>query len=468
MASGGLPAAARAIQSKGRGNDTMLVHMTPNEVKGLQSIAMAHGGSLSINPKTGLPEAGFLDSVLPMVAGAALAATGIGAPMAALMVGGGTALFSGSLEKGLMAGLGAFGGAGLGAGLSAAGATAPAVTGTTGGLAAQGAAGAQAAASAVPGSFQAALPGLGVSTPATTAGMSLAPAGSTAALQTAAAGAPQGFAANISQMGTGLSNIAQGTPGAREAFMQSVGGPMGLITKGGAAASSLYEAPNQEFGGEKKNVYIRPYAFDMNRQDTQPGFAYRTGAPGESTAEQTYFTPKFSPLGTFKAGTEPGGSFYGTPTAEDYAKYSKPTKEDYEGRGLFGRAISGLDLPNYAQGGPVAFAEGGMEDGAFVIPADVVSHLGNGSNEAGQEILAKGLGARPIRGDGDGMSDSIPTMIEGETEARVADGEAYIPAEVVEKVGAKRLYAMMDRIRKARTGKTEQAPEINPEDFIPA
>lgn len=108
---------ANHLQTAGRGDDKMLVHMTPGEVHGLQSLAMAHGGSLTINPETGLPEAGFLSSILPMVAGAALAATGVGAPMAALMVGGAGAVATGSLSKGLMMGLGAYGGAGLGAGL---------------------------------------------------------------------------------------------------------------------------------------------------------------------------------------------------------------------------------------------------------------------------------------------------------------------------------------------------------------
>lgn len=51
---------AQYLKSKGRGNDTMLVHMTPGEVKSLQTLAMSAGGSLTINPETGLPEAGFL------------------------------------------------------------------------------------------------------------------------------------------------------------------------------------------------------------------------------------------------------------------------------------------------------------------------------------------------------------------------------------------------------------------------
>ena len=63
---------AQGLASLGRGQDSMLVHMTPGEVHGLQSLAMAHGGSLTINPKTGLPEAGFLSNILPMIAGIGL------------------------------------------------------------------------------------------------------------------------------------------------------------------------------------------------------------------------------------------------------------------------------------------------------------------------------------------------------------------------------------------------------------
>ena len=119
-------------------------------------------------------------------------------------------------------------------------------------------------------------------------------------------------------------------------------------------------------------------------------------------------------------------------------------------------------------------AKGGLLPDGFVVPADVVSHLGNGSSEAGLKILASKFGARPIRGDGDGMSDSIPTTIGGEQPARVANEEAFIPPSVVKRLGngdtdrgAKKLYAMMDRIRKARTGTTEQGKEINPEKFMP-
>jgi len=114
---------AHSMQSTGRGGDSMLVHMNPKEVAGLQQLAMAHGGSLTINPETGLPEAGFLSSLLPTIIGAALTigSGGVINPMTAgLITGAGTGLMTGNLKKGLMAGLGAFGGAGMGAGIMGA------------------------------------------------------------------------------------------------------------------------------------------------------------------------------------------------------------------------------------------------------------------------------------------------------------------------------------------------------------
>jgi hypothetical protein len=66
---------SQGLASLGRNGDSMLVHMNPTEVAGLQSLAMSQGGSLTINPDTGLPEAfklgGFFKSLLPMFAGMA-------------------------------------------------------------------------------------------------------------------------------------------------------------------------------------------------------------------------------------------------------------------------------------------------------------------------------------------------------------------------------------------------------------
>ena len=140
---------ANHLQTAGRGDDKMLVHMTPHEVQGLQSLAMAHGGSLTVNPETGLPEAGFLSGILPMVAGAMLGPAGVGlsAMQAGLVTGAAGAAMSGSLGKGLMMGLGAYGGAGIGGSLMGGTEAAASNLGSAGTIAAQNAAnmGAQAA-----------------------------------------------------------------------------------------------------------------------------------------------------------------------------------------------------------------------------------------------------------------------------------------------------------------------------------
>jgi len=82
-----------------------------------------------------------------------------------------------------------------------------------------------------------------------------------------------------------------------------------------------------------------------------------------------------------------------------------------------------------------------------------------------------------LEGEGDGMSDDIPAVIRGKgvQRAALADGEFVVPADVVShlgngstKAGAKKLYAMMDRIRKARTGETRQAPAVKANKYLPA
>lgn len=138
---GGLPALsgltrnvnpmAAQLQNQGRGDDSVLVHMTPNEVNSLRGLAQSFGGDLSMNPNTGLPEAGFLGKILPTLLGvglnfllpaSGLVIGGLGtAGTAGLLTAAGTTAITGDLQKGLTAGLGAFGGASLGGALSGVG-----------------------------------------------------------------------------------------------------------------------------------------------------------------------------------------------------------------------------------------------------------------------------------------------------------------------------------------------------------
>jgi len=88
---------------------------------------------------------------------------------------------------------------------------------------------------------------------------------------------------------------------------------------------------------------------------------------------------------------------------------------------------------------------------------------------------AQGGMPRFLSGGGDGMSDSIKANINGSQEARLADGEFVVPADVVShigngssKAGAKQLYSMMDRVRQARVGTKKQGKQINPRKYLAA
>ena len=84
-------------------------------------------------------------------------------------------------------------------------------------------------------------------------------------------------------------------------------------------------------------------------------------------------------------------------------------------------------------------------------------------------------GGHLLRGPGDGMSDNIPARIGAKQPARLADGEFVVPADVVSHLGngstdagAKQLYAMMNKVRTARTGNPKQGKEINPKKYLKA
>ena len=84
-------------------------------------------------------------------------------------------------------------------------------------------------------------------------------------------------------------------------------------------------------------------------------------------------------------------------------------------------------------------------------------------------------GGRLLKGPGDGMSDNIPASIADKQPARLADGEFVVPADVVSHLGngstdagAKHLYTMMDKVRKARTGHSRQGKQIDAQKYMPA
>jgi hypothetical protein len=570
--SGGI---ASLLSAQGRDGDSMLVHMSPNEVRGLQNLAMAAGGSLSINPDTGLYEASFLKKLLPTLLGIGLSfIPGVGPLAAAGLVGAGETIRTGDLGKGLMAGLGAYGGAGLSAGLSAAaGAGSKAALQEVTTTAAK-----KAAESAAPAAFAQA-----------------APAAITPNLGAA-------VSSKVGQLGQGIS--ALGNKFGREAFMSAVPGGMAGIAAGGMGiANALTPEMKPPKGTDEENLYYISEGYDpekgflggqyVKKYPGLPGYAeggdvakeaskedlksyYQSllapqQAPQQNAALQQYMSdlnkfvatsgptaPKTSPTyvapppppppppetkpigptkpppptkpgpfdgfdpndpnswmnsidpdilaqiqaGTFNPFANFGGSFGGygqqgqvnqpaqTTTTADTSSQFDPSNYQYD---PFVGGYSGMDFTGGTQGfdmgdAPITANPApttpayGMQDYMQDYGLDPGTYgdfnYGNMQMYAGGgQLGGYSDGGRMLRGPGDGMSDSIPAEIRGRRgrqPARLADGEFVVPADVVShlgngstEAGSRKLYKMMDNVRRARTGKTRQAPQVRTEKYLP-
>lgn len=163
------------------------------------------------------------------------------------------------------------------------------------------------------------------------------------------------------------------------------------------------------------------------------------------------------------------------PRPEDSASYmeiKRKAEEEAERQSDEARTFGG---ENYRSGGIASFKQG-KEVRKQIDRSDPFYRFAESSLEkSAMENFAAGGQPRFLSGGGDGMSDSIPATIGNKQPARLADGEFVIPADVVShlgngssKAGAKQLYAMMDRIRKKRTGKKSQAPEVKVRNLMPA
>jgi hypothetical protein len=426
-AEGGIASVAQNLADKGRKGDSMLVHMTPDEVAGLQALAQQMGGSLTINPQTGLPEANIFKKLLPMALGFALGPAGAGlfqsALSAGLAVGAGYTLATGSLQQGLAAGLGAYGGSNLGTGLQAAG----------------------------------------------TAGADVAVGNAAAneAAKTAATGVGE-FAGGVNAAQVTGPTVSGGlTPFAKISEM-----PLNITSNLGGTGSVANVAsapliPTDNFVGAVKPIPgIASSAIPTPTAPITPGSAL-TGAEryfGDKAtsdlAAQRYADATGSTLGTSAMQTLGGISLQSAADEQEAIKAQQAAIDEKRERRkrLFEEiAERTLGRVNGKSGGLMKLAGGGM------------SYM-----EAGGTTGPTGA-PREVVGNGDGMSDSVPADIEGVQEARLADGEFVIPADVVADIGngssdagSKKLYDMMDRIRKARHGTTEQPPEIQAERLMPA
>ena len=120
----------------------------------------------------------------------------------------------------------------------------------------------------------------------------------------------------------------------------------------------------------------------------------------------------------------------------------------------------------------IAALPAGVQAGALNLPTQQAA--GGGIMQANLGGYAAGGNPRLLKGPGDGMSDNIPATIGNRQPARLADGEFVVPADVVSHLGngstnagAKKLHGMMDKVRMDRTGKKKQAPAVKAGKYIP-
>jgi hypothetical protein len=560
----------------------MLVHMTPGEVQGLQSLAMAAGGSLTINPETGLYEASFLKKLLPTLLGVGLSfIPGIGPLAAAGLVGAGETLRTGDLGKGLMAGLGAYGGAGIGSALGGVGSVAKAAAGTPG------------ISQMTPEAFRSALSKEAVDAAAKktiTEGVSKAGLSSglealkTAPLTSLKAVGTQLGTAGVGSLGmTGASlltpemDMPKGNKDEENLYYISEGYDPEKGFLGGQYVKKYPGLPGYAEGGEvdqqqdlrsyyqsllstpqqapQQNAALQQYMTDLNK-------FVATSGPTAPKTSPTYVAPPAPPPETKPTNpppatkppvTTPGGGFDGfDPNNFDWDALSqfgvdRQTVEDALrnfGAGQNTNPMQNINAGNARMGGVAnPFVEGytpdfnnldftqlpgqnqGMDQNVGAATGNLtgieqfsepaysgmtglgdnlamsgmmdINSMNRGMQDYGMQdygMMDYGIGAdngfagggqlgsysdggRMLRGPGDGMSDDIPAEIrgrKGRQPARLADGEFVVPADVVShlgngssEAGSRKLYEMMDNIRKARTGKTRQAPQVKAEKFLP-
>ena len=407
-AQGGTVDQAQGLASLGRGGDSTLVHMQPQEVAGLQQLAQANGTSLTRNPMTGYPEAfslgGVFKAALPIAAG----------------------YFTGGAGTGLMSSFGSYAplaaGAATGAGIAAATGDDPIMGAVSGGLGGMSGGGLEGAFAGVPEAAAA------TGTATSNMGQQLA----ADAAYTGSLGGMQAGMANQAAVGTGM-NVGQGLTGSGSSMMtpQASMNPFKADALSGTSpAGRMYDKAASNLGTPEIVSSTRELSTGINPQ----------------TGEYIRATGNITPAGPM-----------------EMAK-------------TFGAPVASMGL-------------GGLEASDFMVKPDFNdprdkydprSKLNLSRDTGISEAMSRDTGLRLLakggylKGPGDGMSDDIPATINGDEPAALADGEFVVPADVVShlgngssEAGSKQLYAMMDRIRKARTGRESQGKEIEPGKYMP-
>jgi hypothetical protein len=274
-----------------------------------------------------------------------------------------------------------------------------------------------------------------------------------------------GFSGDIGNLGITPDFLSElnANPDLLRAFQAEFPEDAALIKNliGGDAASGVYD-PNDQSAAETAR---------LQRQAGNEG-------DGELKAKGVPVGDPNDPMGTKKLADISGDKttnkkgILGTDiTAKDAAKYAAMlamAKMAYNDAQKSREEARGWSAPGgiakqavRSPGGGVSFKKSGKAMGGGIGSLDMAQG-------------GRALPPRYLDGHSDGMADKVPAHIDNKRPAALSDGEFVIPADVVSHLGngnsnagAKRLYEMMDRIRRARTGNTKQGKQINPNKFLP-
>lgn len=429
----GIKSLAKELPKYGRYGDTIVAHINPQEA----ALLKAMGGSGTINPVTGLPEfflksvakaitkpvegvlkgvekavirpiGDVLEPILPYVQYVAPFIPGIGTAAAVGLGALGSGFAGGggfNLKRGIMGGITAYGMSNLAQGLSAAGNPSAAASGAT-----------------TPPPVELGVPGTDVV------------AGEVARTGLTEPGI-------MSQLGAGdisgaVSNIASSGADAVRTGVNALTNPETYKSLGDSLTTQGKGLTNL-VSGDKAALSAFGDKFGVGSAG-----AIMMGTSGQAAINELEKAKLEADLQAAKSETERN---------EILARIEASRRRGEEA----------------VRRNPYMFAYGGSVDDE--PGTDDLSAGGIASMAAG------GMTPRFLSGGGDGMSDDIPATINGTQPARLADGEFVVSSDVVSglgngssKAGAKKLYAMMDRVRKARTGTKKQAPAVKAEKLLPA
>ena len=286
-------------------------------------------------------------------------------------------------------------------------------------------------------------------------------------------GYPQGLIqgnqyANPTQAPMGQEVVSSGYEPAINTYTGSRVGPG--MAEGGIASFAYGGVPDSQTGGQ---VY---YDNQTGQYYTQSGNPMMSGMRGVNSG-RNYIDGNGE--GSFFGGNGKSGNMNVNPSVGEYNV--APIQNHYQAQYQQQAPVAQYNGP---QGGYAPTYSLGDSMGILsnTSPATAAAVMGMGVGKAEGGIAGYSLGGyaaggnpRLLKGPGDGMSDNIPATIGNKQPARLADGEFVVPADVVSHLGngstdagAKHLYNMMDKVRKARTGRQAQGKQINPAKFMPA